>query len=105
MIRKSVALPMPGVTYMTSGGYDASVGFGYDAVTNDYKVVRLVNLMDEYQSETVAEVYSLATGSWKSLGLIAPACLLVGREPQAFVNGALHCAVWGMTNGPSCFYI
>lgn len=43
-IRKSVTLPKPTVRFKTHGGYDASIGFGFDAMTNDYKVVRLVTL-------------------------------------------------------------
>ncbi|BFG22901.1 hypothetical protein CerSpe_091750 [Prunus speciosa] len=87
-IRKLVTLPCPGVTYMTHGGYEASIGFGFDANTNDYKVVRLVYLYDD--STTVAEVYSIATGSWTSLDFVSPSCILRGRESQAFANGALH---------------
>lgn len=40
-VRKSVALPEPNVTDRHSG-YNASIGFGFDAMTNAYKVVRLV---------------------------------------------------------------
>lgn len=41
------------------------VGFGYDSVTNDYKVVRIV-----YAGENVpcrAEVYRLSTNSWTEI--------------------------------------
>ncbi|BBH02038.1 F-box and associated interaction domains-containing protein [Prunus dulcis] len=90
-IKKSVTLPRPGITYQTHGGYDASIGFGFDASTNDYKVVRVVTLMDDDdETPTLAEVYSLATGTWTSLGCVSPACLIDKAASSAFVNGVLH---------------
>ncbi|ONI13429.1 hypothetical protein PRUPE_4G221400 [Prunus persica] len=90
-IKKSVTLPRPGITYQTHGGYDASIGFGFDATTNDYKVVRVVTLLDDDdETPTLAEVYSLATGTWTSLGCVSPACLIDKAASSAFVNGVLH---------------
>lgn len=93
-IRKSVTLPKPSVRFKTHGGYDASIGFGFDAMTNDYKVVRLVTLLDEHsrlaKCRTVVEVYSLATGSWSMLPDVARRFQMDAHTPQAFVNGALH---------------
>ncbi|TQD94437.1 hypothetical protein C1H46_019927 [Malus baccata] len=88
-IRKLLKLPVPGFTYRTHGGYDASIGFSFDDVTNDYKVVSIVTLLDDDEKLTVAEVYSLATGSWTSLGSLAQ-CQLRGVASRAFVNGALR---------------
>jgi F-box interacting protein len=82
------------VGVMRGGGHEASIGFGYDAVTNDYKVVRLVTLSDQHQKfhewPTLFQVYSLATGSWSRLRSDLPPCQLFGCPAQAFVNGALH---------------
>ena len=93
-VRKLVYLPFPNVTYATHGGFDATIGFGFDPKTNDYKVVRLVTLLDSFDlehSRTVAEIYSLSTGEWRMLGAsLVPKCALSPRAPQAFVNGALH---------------
>ncbi|XP_004308546.1 PREDICTED: F-box protein CPR30-like [Fragaria vesca subsp. vesca] len=95
-IRKFVTLPEPDVTYSTHGGYDTSVGFAFDAMTSDYKVVRLVTLWDEDEHpqdltcRTVAEVFSLATGSWSMLPDVTPRFEMYPRTSQAFVNGALH---------------
>ncbi|XP_048433557.1 F-box/kelch-repeat protein At3g23880-like [Pyrus x bretschneideri] len=95
-IRKSVTLPNPGITFPmynsipNYGGFDAAIGFGYDAMTSDYKVVRVATPKNKLQGPTMAEVYSLATGSWRSLGSVAPQCAIYGREKQLFFNGALH---------------
>ncbi|XP_008227037.1 PREDICTED: F-box/kelch-repeat protein At3g23880-like [Prunus mume] len=102
-IRKLVTLPRPGVTFRTHGGYDASIGFGFDAMTNDYKVVRIVTLQHEDEGPTVAEVYSLATGTWRSLGCVSPACGTDGAASNAFVNGILHWPV--VSNGDGCYFI
>lgn len=39
--RKSVKLQMPIHTFKTFSTYDHTHGFGFDCVTNDYKVVRI----------------------------------------------------------------
>nr|XP_011460750.1 PREDICTED: F-box protein CPR30-like isoform X2 [Fragaria vesca subsp. vesca] len=78
--------------FSTHGGYDASVGLGYDAVGKSYKVARLTTLLDHPDDEhptTLAQVYSLATGSW-GLVRVLPRCVVPGSWVQAFVNGALH---------------
>ncbi|KAL6204375.1 hypothetical protein ACLB2K_021643 [Fragaria x ananassa] len=90
-IRKFVTLPEPNVTYRTHGGYDASIGFAFDAMTSDYKVLRLVTLRDEVeysQDRTVAEVFSLATGCWSMLSDVTHRGLL--REtmmPESLEGG------------------
>lgn len=83
-IRKLMTLPKPGATYSTHGGYDAAIGFSFDANTNDYKVVRLVTRLDFDEDECTipAEVCSLATptGSWTSLCSIAPSSRIRGGQ-------------------------
>ncbi|PQQ19942.1 F-box/kelch-repeat protein [Prunus yedoensis var. nudiflora] len=103
-IRKLVTLPRPGITFRTHGGYDASIGFGFDAITNDYKVVRVVTLQHEGVGPTLAEVYSLATGSWTSVGSVTPSCQLI-RASQAFVNGALHWPAHRWTDYGATYFI
>ncbi|CAN6702162.1 unnamed protein product [Malus baccata var. baccata] len=74
-IRKSVTLPNPGITFPmynnsipNYGGFAAAIGFNFDAMTADYKVVRVATPSNELRGPTMAEVYSLATGLWRSLG-------------------------------------
>ncbi|CAL9007717.1 unnamed protein product [Prunus brigantina] len=65
-IRKFVTLHEPGVKLNTHGQYSASIGFGFDATTNDYKVVRVVTL----------------------------SCLMLEKAANnVFVNGVLHWSV------------
>nr|XP_011460749.1 PREDICTED: F-box protein CPR30-like isoform X1 [Fragaria vesca subsp. vesca] len=82
--------------FSTHGGYDASVGLGYDAVGKSYKVARLTTLLDHPDDEhptTLAQVYSLATGSWRSLGSIASCCDISSKITYVLFNGAIHWAV------------
>ncbi|XP_008226312.1 PREDICTED: F-box protein CPR30-like [Prunus mume] len=80
-IRKLVTLPRPSITFRSHGMNNASLGFGFDAMTNDYKVVRVVTLLeeDEQPTTTLAEVYSLATGTWSNLG-----CKNCSRRRRSF---------------------
>ncbi|KAL6203671.1 hypothetical protein ACLB2K_027371 [Fragaria x ananassa] len=110
-IRKLVTLPKPGLRYETVGGYDAFDGFAFDVITNDYKVVRLVQDQygwgsDEDENQTFVEVYSLAAGSWSNPRHADPKFLLCGqRSPQAFVNGALHWDAHGFESSLLCNFI
>uniref|UniRef100_A0A5B7B4A5 F-box domain-containing protein n=1 Tax=Davidia involucrata TaxID=16924 RepID=A0A5B7B4A5_DAVIN len=83
------------------------LGFGYHHQANDYKVVRITYVGEEYVSDDDSdddsvdlleffrgiyrevEVYTLSTDSWKKIG----ADFLWGVNPQpspAFANGSLH---------------
>uniref|UniRef100_A0A2N9IFN9 F-box domain-containing protein n=1 Tax=Fagus sylvatica TaxID=28930 RepID=A0A2N9IFN9_FAGSY len=92
-VRKFVKLPPPNVSFITHGTFDASTGFGFDAKTNDYKVVRFVTLENAGElgeSPPEVEVYSLAIGEWRMVTALAPIGAVLGRDTQAFINGALH---------------
>nr|POE98503.1 f-box protein [Quercus suber] len=100
-VKKYVRLPNPNFSFRTTGPYTATVGFGFDSKTNDYKVVRFVTPEDrdfeEGEFTPKVEVYSLATGEWRVVTATAqcPKCAvrdttMVYLRLQAFVNGALH---------------
>ncbi|XP_059442126.1 F-box/kelch-repeat protein At2g43270-like [Corylus avellana] len=62
--------------------HSTSWGFGFDSRTNDCKVVKI---------DSQVQIFSLATGSWKSSRVGAPpACSSSNRGPQPFINGAIH---------------
>ncbi|KAM3691081.1 hypothetical protein ACJW31_09G168200 [Castanea mollissima] len=93
-VGKLLKLPSLNVTYATHGGFDASIGFGFDPKTKDYKVVRVVTLLESIdleKSRPQVEVYTLSTGQWRILRTgLAPICALFRRDPQTLINGALH---------------
>jgi F-box interacting protein len=95
-VRKFVKIPSPNVevTFWTHCGFNASIGFGFDAKANDYKVVRMVYLeiyADDRKDRPEVEVYSLSTGEWRVISpLLPPICVLNSDDTPAFVNGAMH---------------
>ncbi|KAH7834291.1 hypothetical protein Vadar_014591 [Vaccinium darrowii] len=62
-IRKSISLPKPGITKKTHGTFVDYLGFGFDSRSNDYKLVRIVDLCGI--ELPVVEVYSLNAGLWQ----------------------------------------
>ena len=104
-LRKILRLPYPNVTFSTHGGFNASLGFGFDPKTNDYKVVRVVTLVDTLdlrKDRPQVEVYSLSTDKWRMVkASLVPRCILDGRAPQAFFNGALHWRVFSRADDGS----
>lgn len=106
-IRKLVTLPRPGYTFTTHGPFEDSVGFGFDATANDYKVVRLVTLEilenKDVKSPTVAEVYSLATG----LVLFFLHAKYMVQDRMLFFNGNIHWVVnhWKDAGGVRYFIL
>jgi len=68
------------------------LGFGFDAKTNDYKVVRIVRLLDLDLEECPPEidVYSLSTGAWRNISHLGLPYVIMGRATQAYLNGAAH---------------
>ena len=87
-------LPSPNVTYTTHGRFHASIGFGFDPKTKDYKVIRVVTLLgnlDVGKTRPQVEIYTLSTGQWRMLRTgLAPIGALYWTGPQTFINGALH---------------
>ncbi|XP_068309523.1 F-box protein CPR1-like [Pyrus communis] len=108
-MRKSVTLPKPHYTFKGDPGYYYCMGFGFDAVTNDYKVVRItIDHREDQDPSTFYEVYSLAGGSWSDPCFLDHVLGLNNiRKPTAFVNGVIHWDGWRrLTNGGSeCFIL
>ncbi|PRQ31095.1 putative F-box domain-containing protein [Rosa chinensis] len=105
-IRKYVILPKPSVRFSTHGNYEANIGLGYDAIGNDYKLVRVTSLVDQpdHYPRTLVQYYSLATGSWGMLRLLPP-CLVNSSRVQVLVNGALHWLAICWTNDHQIKYV
>ncbi|XP_050370729.1 F-box/kelch-repeat protein At3g23880-like [Argentina anserina] len=105
-VRKYVTLPKPSVRFSTHGDYVASLGLCYDATSNDYKVVRLTTLLDprDKYPRTLAQVYSLVTGSWGMLSTL-PSCVVPHSWVQVFVNGALHWLAIHSIDGEIAYFV
>ncbi|XP_031121315.1 F-box protein CPR1-like isoform X2 [Ipomoea triloba] len=64
-------------------------GFGYDKVSDDYKVLRI---FQSHECQSEAKVYSLKLNSWRKIPCF-PYCLKYKRANGVLVAGALHWAV------------
>ena len=86
-IRKAVAIPNPNITFASHFRY--SLGFGFDSVTNDFKVVRILHLGLGHDLDI--EVYTLKSGCWRSISFgKAMPYVIEESSKQAYVNGAAH---------------
>ncbi|KAI8551345.1 hypothetical protein RHMOL_Rhmol06G0178800 [Rhododendron molle] len=98
-IRKFFAIPRYNVTFQSHCPFMHCVGFGYDPVTDDFKVVRVVHTggdCDRILPEV--EIYSLKTGRWRYISDKALPVKIRERYRQAYFNGAAH---WmAFTRGP-----
>lgn len=70
-------------------------GFGYDRISNDYKVVTLsyyktANEIDPDCEDTFVDVYSLKRDVWKRVDCSAYDHAVPEISAGAFVNGAIH---------------
>ncbi|CAN6559020.1 unnamed protein product [Malus baccata var. baccata] len=103
--RKSVTLPKPRYTFKGVRGYYDCIGFGFDAVTTDYKVVRIT--FEQWPNPSAFyEVYSLAGGSWSDPCSLDHVNGLKRTCKPVFVNGAIHWKAYHrLTNGVSEYFI
>ncbi|XP_021827827.1 F-box protein CPR30-like [Prunus avium] len=109
-IRKFVILPPPSVNLMDvkvkchPNYYKSVYAFGYDSLTNDYKVLRCVGCYHGFRR--AVEIWSLSSASWKRLSDdIVPAKFSLGEFTQrhaAFLNGVLH---WIHREEEICFIV
>lgn len=71
-------------------------GFGYDSLTDDYKVVQLIDYDDFIENKSSHqdswELYSLRNNSWKKLHVSLPKChyYTLARSIGVYVNGVIH---------------
>ncbi|CAK9158914.1 unnamed protein product [Ilex paraguariensis] len=90
-IRKSVTLPKPS---KPKSPHMFVLGFGVDPMTQDFKVVRIVyykGFFNGYEAPPDVEIYTLSTGSWRSINSAAPSyCMVEFMWSQALVNGVVH---------------
>ncbi|KAL9154515.1 hypothetical protein ABFS82_10G120100 [Erythranthe guttata] len=71
-------------------------GLGYDSASDDYKVVRIDELLLHGEIEYQTSVYSLKTESWKIIEECPPCEFrMPGPSKGVYLNGALH---WRLRN-------
>uniref|UniRef100_A0A5B6ZCC6 F-box domain-containing protein n=1 Tax=Davidia involucrata TaxID=16924 RepID=A0A5B6ZCC6_DAVIN len=88
-IRRTLALPRVRVGFESHGPFMHAIGFGFDPLTNDYKVVRIVYL-DCVEIPPEVDIFTLSTGTWRNISHLGLPYLIQERAPQACLNGATH---------------
>ncbi|XP_028065592.1 F-box protein CPR1-like [Camellia sinensis] len=105
-IRKSFNLPRPNVVFQTHGPFMYSIGFGFDSINHDCKVVRVIYVEDDDGFDIVppeVELYSLSRGCWQSISDCGVQSIIPERSPQVYINGAVHWIAYDRkTNGSFC---
>lgn len=95
-IRKAIVLPSSGVKFPLSYLPMECLGFGYEPITDDYKLVRIVYLQDcpcHGSLEThppLIQTYSLRTGVWSTIPYSGSRFNIVEQSLSVFVNGSVH---------------
>ncbi|XP_059650917.1 F-box protein CPR1-like isoform X2 [Cornus florida] len=91
-IRKTITLPPLRVSFQSHSPFMHSVGFGFDARTDDYKVVRIVHLWppDDFELPPEIDIFSLSTGTWRNISHLGLQYVIYERAPQAYLNGSAH---------------
>lgn len=90
--------PIETVPTFSSNVVNAVYGFGYDSVTDDYKVVRVVQHHGVAFMDSEVWVYSLKSNSWKEVRDF-PDYLSIGQEPGLFAGGALNWVAMNQLGG------
>ncbi|XP_021743843.1 F-box protein CPR30-like [Chenopodium quinoa] len=94
-IRKYIHVPDPNVMYKTHGRFNnVCLGFGFNELANDYKIIRVVYIhrIDLFEEVPVlVEVYSVSARSWRYIENSSPNHLLQMQQcTQCFFKGAIH---------------
>ncbi|KAL0002019.1 hypothetical protein SO802_015800 [Lithocarpus litseifolius] len=95
-IRKAISLPSPVVNVPLFYKAVDHLGFGYDPITDDYKLVRLVYLQggfshNEYErNPPTVQIYTLRTGAWRTIPGRGSRFIIVEQFSSVFVNGSVH---------------
>ncbi|CAA3015254.1 F-box kelch-repeat At3g06240-like [Olea europaea subsp. europaea] len=88
-VKKSVLPPKPNMVYNSYGSFMQSLGFGFDPVRNDYKVVR-ITYTDLDRCLPQVELYRLSIGVWQDISHLSLQYVIHNKSRQAYINGAAH---------------
>ncbi|XP_019186185.1 PREDICTED: F-box protein At3g07870-like [Ipomoea nil] len=85
-VRKSVCLPRANLRSSCGNGKH-SLGFGFDPVSEDYKVVRVVRMVD---GGCCAEIFRLSTHMWENISDSTIAKYNFLKPEQAYLDGMVY---------------
>ena len=90
--------PESGISYPQGKALTRDMGFGFDFKTNDYKVVKLLQIYDpdpelyfhEINFFYAAELYCLSTGSWRTVSTSTPSHFINSDEVRGLYLRELY---------------
>ncbi|XP_059663691.1 F-box/kelch-repeat protein At3g06240-like [Cornus florida] len=103
-IQKLMALPPVRVTFQLHGPFMHNIGFGFDPVTDDYKVIRIVYL-NYVTIPPEVDIFTLSTGTWRNISHLGLPYIIQDRGPQINLNGAAHWIASDRRGYLHCFLI
>ncbi|KAI3715077.1 hypothetical protein L6452_22044 [Arctium lappa] len=102
-IRRKLTLPHHrSLRDYSSSGLQVAIGFGFDPITDDYKIVK-ISYATYGRDEPESSIYTINTGIWRTIAF--PTTLLINVSLACFVNGALHWLVTEQGNIGHCYII
>ncbi|XP_057778644.1 F-box/kelch-repeat protein At3g06240-like [Salvia miltiorrhiza] len=103
-IGKFKILPCPNeLSCFRSNVSHIAVGFGFDCVNFDFKVVKILYSCDnDHEFMPIALIFSVKSGFWRSSGLVVPCYMPKYWCSSVFVNGVVHWLAYKQLrpNGP-----
>lgn len=69
-----------------------SIGFGFDDINLDFKVVKIMYSSDNNDHEPMpkALIFSVKTGSWRCSGIVVPCFMPKNWSSSVLLNGVVH---------------
>ncbi|XP_074306289.1 F-box protein At3g07870-like [Silene latifolia] len=86
-IRKAVEIPLPRIV---QSGFDTECAFGFDPITNDYKIVASLYFHGENYFLKFVEIYTMSKNSWKFLETEKCPSLLDKHHPKTYLDGLIY---------------
>ncbi|XP_074306266.1 putative F-box protein At1g32420 [Silene latifolia] len=89
-IRKALEIPLPRAAKSKAIIDNIDCAFGFDPITNDYKIVASLYIRGEHHFPKFVEIYTLSKNSWKFFEKEKYPILWDKYRPKAYLNGIIY---------------
>ncbi|KAK9683167.1 hypothetical protein RND81_10G120500 [Saponaria officinalis] len=88
-INKAINVPLPQLQN-SRGKFDIDCAFGFDPITNEYKIVASFYVLYESQFPKFVDIYTLSNDSWRNIDMNDIPYLWVKDAPKCYLNGFIY---------------